>query len=112
MSTTFPFNVVLFDHERIPPASAEKAIEMIGRWRGIKLDVNTYLVVADFTTLVLHLLALPGCQDGGIKLYCLSAFDGELDKDGIHTTIRKQARSHLRHELGKLKLDLPDKLRD
>ena len=110
--SAFPFNLVLFNRDRIPLASVGKATELIGRWRGIKLNENTYLVVADFTTLVLRLLALPGCQDGGIMLYCLSAFDGELDAGGIHTTIRKQARSHLRHELGKLKLDLPAALRE
>jgi len=100
--TAFPFNLVVFDHDRIPPASLDKALDILTRCRGIKITADIYLVTADFMTLVLNLLRLPGCMDGAIKLYCLSAYDGELDKDGIHTSIRKQALVHLRHELQKL----------
>jgi hypothetical protein len=106
--SSFPFNLVVFDLQRIPPASFVNSVGILGRMNAIKLNETVYLVAGDFITLGVRLLALPGCRDGAIKLYSLSAFDGELDGvGGIHTTIRKQARSHLRHELDKLKLDLP-----
>ncbi|MGD0349293.1 MAG: hypothetical protein ABSB84_03125 [Verrucomicrobiota bacterium] len=110
---TFPFNIVVLDKKRIPVDSLRKVADILGRSEGIRLGEDTYLALGDYTTLVLALFPLPGCGNGQIKLYSLSAFDGELGgADGIHTTIRKQAHSHLRFELGRLGLELPSVLKE
>jgi hypothetical protein len=110
---TFPFNIIVLDRERIPSSSLEKINDLLVRLNGTKLGYETYLVLGDYVTLVLNFFRLPGCANGEIKLYSLSAFDGQLDQsDGTHTKIRKQARSHLRFELGKLGLELPNTLKE
>jgi hypothetical protein len=91
-----PLNLVALERPLLPSDTVIAVGQLLGGLGGWQIGDDTFLVPADFDSLVMALYGVPGMRPNRLKVYSLSAFQGGMERGQL--AIRELARAHWRHE--------------